>query len=100
MQKRPVRMRPLLLDIGEKISPHLPRSSDADHARVGNRLPSPQRQRALHPGRRAAIGDATLRQWVLKADEEIPRLNRRPLHRARDCSTVHRQVNQLNPADR
>ncbi len=77
MQKSPVRMRPLLLDIRKKIPPHLPWSRHPNHRRISNRIPCLQRQHARQNRRCSPIFHRTLRQRKLKPEKEISRHHRR-----------------------
>ena len=94
MQKCAVRMRALALDVGEKVTPHLPWPRGTDHARYGERRLGSQRQfpRECTPYLLTLHG--ALRQRMLEADEPAADRDWTAFHVAAECSSSRSKIQE------
>ena len=69
MQKGAIRMRALRLEIREEVATHLASARNANHRRVRDGLPGPQRQITFHPCGRVAIGHFAASHGVFEPEK-------------------------------
>ena len=100
MQKCAVRMRALALDVGEKVTPHLPWPRGTDHARYGERRLGSQRQfpRECTPYLLTLHG--ALRQRMLEANEPAADRDWTAFHVAAECSSSRAKIQEHDLAHR
>jgi len=101
MQERPVRMRPLTLDVFEEAPAQLVAKwrSHPDHRRAGERRAGPERQLAHEGATHPRSCYAAIGERVLEAEEESAGHDRRPTHAPRDNRARQLEVEQPNFPD-
>src|SRR4051794_6508458 len=100
MQKRPVRMRALALDVMQEVTPTLASARRSDHRRHRHRRLGAERQLARQHAPYAISLDRALRQWVLEANEPLSDGDGTPLHRARHLGAARPEVDERDLSHR
>ena len=100
MQKRPVRMRALALEIGQKVPAQLAPGHKTSHQRTGIMLPRPQRSAARHKTADIAHLPAIDGERMFRAEKHRIGRHRRTFHRTRGMGTGEIHFQQQNSAER
>ena len=92
-------MRPLALNVGEEVAPHLSRCGDTCDRGITHRLSCAQRQHALDFSRTMLVHYAAGGERMLESEEEIARGQRRALYRAGQTHLGGGRVHQRDAGD-